>query len=188
MLTNLSQPMTAEDFIRYAQHQRSALDALLAVGEALGRLQQITGMNPIISFPDVKQEPQGASETASSDVAAMEPSASQPARSEPLRAPSWAGLTPVERRIVQHVEGLTNAGFAPEDDLHLVEMLTNGSKLASVAEFLGFTEAVLLARWEALVRHPDVRAANGKGASINGQQRLLAALRYRVEEAGQAAA
>ncbi|WP_313349362.1 hypothetical protein [Paracoccus sp. (in: a-proteobacteria)] len=97
------------------------------------------------------------------------------------RPAAWDALTHAEKRVVEHIEGRPSLLFSAEDDLHLVEMLADGSKLPVVAEFLQVSETCALDRWKEFM-HPDVLGVNGK-PSINGQNRLLTALRY-IKEHG----
>lgn len=111
-------------------------------------------------------------------VAKKTGSAAKPKKDRPA---AWGVLGFAEKRVVEHVEGRPSILFSAEDDLHLVEMLANGSKLPVVAEFLQVSETCALDRWKEFM-HPDVLGVNGK-PSINGQNRLLTALRY-IKEHG----
>lgn len=90
----------------------------------------------------------------------------------------WGKLTLPERQIVKHLERLPDT-FAPQDDLQLAEMLTGGDKIDTAAAFLEVEPAVALARWKSFLSE-DVIGHDGK-PTIDGQARLLNALRYRVE-------
>lgn len=144
---------------------------------------------PSVEVQDMPQGPQDQPETGNSASPAISqpatedsPSAAstEPLRgmTEPTRTMSWAGLTLPERRIVKHLERLPDT-FAPQDDLCLVEMLTSGNKIDLVAEFLGVSRDDALDRWKSMLTD-DVVGADGR-PSLDGQKRLLAALRYRVE-------
>lgn len=146
---------------------------------------------PPVEVQDMPQGPQSEPETGKSAFPAMaEPSdqdspsaaSTEPLRAmpEPPRTMNWAGLTLPERRIVKHLERLPDT-FAPQDDLCLVEMLTSGNKIDLVAEFLGVARGDALDRWKSMLTD-DVVGADGR-PSLDGQKRLLAALRYRVEAA-----
>lgn len=146
---------------------------------------------PSVEVQDVPQRPQNEPETGKSSFPAIaEPSdedghsaaSAEPLRAtpEPPRTMNWAGLTLPERRIVKHLERLPDT-FAPQDDLCLVEMLTSGNKIDLVAEFLGVARADALDRWKSMLTD-DVVGADCR-PSLDGQKRLLAALRYRVEAA-----
>lgn len=146
---------------------------------------------PSVEVQDITQGPQDQPETGKSASPAIAepvtedgPSAvsTEPLRAmpEPTRTMNWAGLTLPERRIVKHLERLPDT-FAPQDDLCLVEMLTSGNKIDLVAEFLGVARSDALDRWKSMLTD-DVVGADGR-PSLDGQKRLLAALRYRVEAA-----
>ena len=146
---------------------------------------------PSVEVQDASQGPHIEPETGKSAFPAIaEPSdqdgpsaaSTEPLKAmpEPPRTMNWAGLTLPERRIVQHLERLPDT-FAPQDDLCLVEMLTSGNKIDLVAEFLGVARGDALDRWKSMLTE-DVVGADGR-PSLDGQKRLLAALRYRVEAA-----
>ncbi|MFC3169240.1 hypothetical protein [Paracoccus fontiphilus] len=130
------------------------------------------------SVVDVHEAPAGEPQPAlpSSD----RPQAAPAARKQKAEDRPWGKLTLPERQIVKHLERLPKT-FTPEDDLRLVELLTGGNKIDAAAAFLEVEPDVALTRWKSFLTE-DVIGANGK-PTIDGQQRLLNALRYRVETA-----
>lgn len=91
----------------------------------------------------------------------------------------WGKLTLPERQIVKHLERLPDT-LTPAEDLRLVEMLTGGWKIGAAAEAIEISHDAALARWR-LFMSEDVIGADGR-PTLDGQQRLLNALRYRVEQ------
>ncbi|MCV2448476.1 hypothetical protein [Paracoccus sp. DMF] len=205
-------PMTAADLTAKVEAMLTAAKAMEPLAKAMAEFEAATGRKlvlteegtrPAISLdallagvpqdaPPAAQDNAPAPESGipATRVAKTEDAAPAP-RTAPLRAAAekqriadWARLTPTERRVVEHLEGLPDT-FTPDDDEHLVDMLIKGNKLDIISALLGIDADALKARWNAMVRHPELRAANGKGASLNGQQRLLAAVRYRAKEAAQ---
>lgn len=92
----------------------------------------------------------------------------------------WGALSLPERDIVKHLEKLAPA-FTPEEDLTIAELLISGSRIEAVALQLDVQASMALARWKAFLCG-EVLGENGK-PSMDGQQRLLAALRYRKDTA-----
>lgn len=124
------------------------------------------------------------------EAPASEPQPALPSSDAPQAAPAppkpkaddrpWGKLTLPERQIVKHLERLPKT-FTPQDDLRLVELLTGGNKIDAAAAFLEVEADAALTRWKSFLTE-DVIGANGK-PTWDGQQRLLNALRYRVETA-----
>lgn len=104
------------------------------------------------------------------------PAAAKPKAGERL----WGKLSLPERRIVQHLEKLPDA-FTPAEDLTIAELLTSGNRIEAVALQLEVSADQALARWKGFLCS-DVLGPNGK-PSIDGQQQLLNALRYRRDTA-----
>lgn len=212
MTYSFSSPMTAADLSAKVEAMKAEARLMEPLAKALTEFEAATGRAlalvdaatdfaeasapaAFIRHRDAPQDAQEGAEIAKSVNYAIAGAESRDGHSEasaaPLRAVAkrqrsaeWDALTATERRVVEHLEGL-GEDFAPEDDLHLVDMLLKGNKVGTVSQFLEVSEADVLARWKAMVAHPEVRAANGKGASLNGQDRLLAAARYRATEAAQ---
>ena len=92
----------------------------------------------------------------------------------------WGALSLPERAIVKHLEKLAPA-FTPGEDLAIAELLIGGNKIEAVALQLEVQASLALARWKAFLC-AEVLGENGK-PSMDGQQRLLAALRYRKDTA-----
>jgi hypothetical protein len=92
----------------------------------------------------------------------------------------WAALSLPERAIVKHLEKMAPA-FTPAKDLAIAELLIGGNKIEAVALQLEVQASMALARWKAFLC-AEVLGENGK-PSMDGQQRLLAALRYRKDTA-----
>lgn len=90
----------------------------------------------------------------------------------------WGKLTLPGWQIVRHLERLSKT-LTPADDLRLVELLTGGHKIDATAAFLDVEPAVALDRWKSFLT-ADVIGPNGK-PTIDGQARLLNALRYRKD-------
>lgn len=101
------------------------------------------------------------------------------ARSQTTDRP-WGALSLPERAIVKHLEKMAPA-FTPAEDLAIAEMLISGNKIEAVALQLEVQASMALARWKAFLC-AEVLGENGK-PSMDGQQRLLAALRYRKDTA-----
>ena len=92
----------------------------------------------------------------------------------------WGALSLPERAIVKHLEKMAPA-FTPAEDLTIAELLIGGNKIEAVALQLEVQASMALARWKAFLC-AEVLGENGK-PSMDGQQRLLAALRYRKDTA-----
>ncbi|MFG6081567.1 hypothetical protein ACEUZ9_002191 [Paracoccus litorisediminis] len=133
--------------------------------------EAVNESRPVVPSTPAAEKPKGQSAART---------ASRTATAEPHRHSLWFGMLAPERRLVEHLDGLPD-DFAPEDDLHLVEMLTSGSKVEAVAEFLQVDADTAMKRWRKLLSE-DVVGTNGR-PTIDGQKYLLAALRYRVEAA-----
>ena len=104
-----------------------------------------------------------------------------PAASKPQTADRpWGALSLPERAIVKHLEKLAPA-FTPAEDLTIAELLIGGNKIEAVALQLEVQASMALPRWKAFLC-AEVLGENGK-PSMDGQQRLLAALRYRKDTA-----
>lgn len=99
------------------------------------------------------------------------------ARSQTTDRP-WGALSLPERAIVKHLEKMAPA-FTPAEDLAIAELLISGNKIEAVALQLEVQASMALARWKAFLC-AEVLGENGK-PSMDGQQRLLAALRYRKD-------
>lgn len=120
---------------------------------------------------------------------AAEPSKAAPAaRTVPVRASAksarpmaWAGLTSQERSIVLHLERLPDT-FSPVDDLNIVQCLTSSVKAPAIALEMDITAEEVVARWKAMWCSAVLESS--RTPTIEGQKRLLAALRYRVETEG----
>lgn len=97
---------------------------------------------------------------------------------KPPRPMAWAGLTSQERSIVLHLEALPDT-FSPSDDLTIAQSLTGGIKATEIAPELGITPEEVVSRWKAMWCHAVLEKS--RTPTIEGQRRLLAALRYRVE-------
>lgn len=95
-----------------------------------------------------------------------------------LRPMAWGNLTTPERSIVMHLESLPDT-LSPSDDLRIVQGLTGGLKAPAVAVAMGITPEEVVARWKAMLCGAVLDG--GRTPTIAGQERLLAALRYRVE-------
>lgn len=205
-------PMTADLIGRRATAMQAEADVMARIAANLAELERLTGQSLFIgssakvSFPaepfvidagmlhvldDASQAAQDEPQDGTSDISAPRAAKTEPAplvvkktgsaaTPEPARTMKWAGMTLAERRIVKQLERLPDT-FAPVDDLHLVEMLTNGSKIEAVAEFLGVDAAAALARWKSFMSD-EVAGPDGR-PTIDGQKRLLVALRYRAETA-----
>ena len=147
----------------------------------------------------------GATSSAPTEASAA-PAAPQPAASAPVSAPdapakvnaapaprtapvresgkvsarpmAWAGLTPQERSIVMHIEALPD-NFSPTDDLNIAMCLTGGVKAPELAAEMGITPEEVVARWKSMWCSAVLEKS--RTPTIDGQSRLLAALRYRVE-------
>ena len=92
----------------------------------------------------------------------------------------WGALSLPERAIVKHLERLAPA-FTPAEDLTIAELLISGNRIEAVALQMEVQASLALARWKAFLCG-EVLGENGK-PSMDGQQRLLAALRYRKDHA-----
>lgn len=104
-----------------------------------------------------------------------------PAASKPQTTDRpWGALSLPERAIVRHLEKMAPA-FTPAEDLTIAELLISGNKIEAVALQLEVQASMALARWKAFLC-AEVLGENGK-PSMDGQQRLLAALRYRKDTA-----
>ena len=90
----------------------------------------------------------------------------------------WGALSLPERAIVKHLEKMAPA-FTPAEDLAIAELLISGNKIEAVALQLEVQASMALTRWKAFLC-AEVLGENGK-PSMDGQQRLLAALRYRKD-------
>lgn len=90
----------------------------------------------------------------------------------------WGALSLPERAIVKHLEKMAPA-FTPAEDLTIAELLIGGNKIEAVALQLEVQASMALERWKAFLC-AEVLGENGK-PSMDGQQRLLAALRYRKD-------
>ena len=111
---------------------------------------------------------------------AAAPTAAPVATTPPTTARTWGALSLPERAIVKHLERLP-ATFTPQEDLTLAELLIGGNRVEAVAPQFEVSADQALTRWKGFLCS-EVLGANCK-PSIDGQQRLLAALRYRVETA-----
>lgn len=101
---------------------------------------------------------------------------------EPQRpAGAWGVLSLVERRIVRHLERMPST-FTPAEDVTITELLMAGNRIEAVAQQLEVTTDQALTRWKGFLCG-EVLGADGK-PSIDGQQQLLNALRYRRDTAG----
>lgn len=104
-------------------------------------------------------------------------------RLPPRRRPPTArggALSLPERAIVKHLERLAPA-FTLAEDLTIAELLISGNRIEAVALQMEVQASMALARWKAFLCG-EVLGENGK-PSMDGQQRLLAALRYRKDTA-----
>ena len=140
-----------------------------------------------IKAPEASPAPQtAASAPNSAPDTPAKPKAAPEARTAPVRAPpkvsarpmAWAGLTPQERSIVLHLEALPD-NFSPTDDLNIARCLTGGVKAPELAGEMGITPEEVVARWKAMWCSAVLEKS--RTPTIDGQSRLLAALRYRVE-------
>lgn len=95
------------------------------------------------------------------------------------RSPKWFGLTPAERRVVIHIEGLPS-DFTTAEDARMVEMLASGMGSADVAVQLGRPLADVRDRFRSFVL-PDMRDPRGR-PTIEAQALISTALAYLVEE------
>lgn len=87
----------------------------------------------------------------------------------------WGALSLPERAIVKHLEKMAPA-FTPAEELAVAELLIGGNKIEVVALRLEVQASLALARWKAFLC-VEVLGEKGK-PSMDGQQRLLAAVRY----------
>lgn len=92
----------------------------------------------------------------------------------------WGALSLPERAIVKHLEKMAPA-FTPAEELAIAELLIGGNKIEVVALRLEVQASLALARWKAFLC-VEVLGEKGK-PSMDGQQRLLAAVRYRKDTA-----
>ena len=131
--------------------------------------------------------PQPAASVPVSAPKAVEKASAAPAPCKtPVRASgkvsgrpmAWAGLPPQERSIVLHLEALPD-NFSPTDDRNIAECLTGGVKATAIAAEMGVTPEEVVQRWKAMLCSAVLEG--GRTPTIEGQKRLLAALRYRVE-------
>lgn len=97
---------------------------------------------------------------------------------KPTRTAKWGALTVQERSVVLHLEALPDT-FSPSDDLAVAQSLTGGIKATEIAPELGITPEEVVSRWKAMWCHAVLEKS--RTPTIEGQRRLLAALRYRVE-------
>ncbi|MFN4062357.1 MAG: hypothetical protein ACK4IA_16615 [Paracoccus hibiscisoli] len=138
--------------------------------------------------PVKKASPANAEAAAAKPARDQEPVKKPAAR--PFAAPAtakpqttdrpWGALSLPERAIVKHLEKMA-PGFTPAEDLTIAELLIGGNKIEAVALQLEVQASMALARWKAFLC-AEVLGENGK-PSMDGQQRLLAALRYRKDHA-----
>ncbi|WDA11651.1 hypothetical protein [Paracoccus marcusii] len=117
-------------------------------------------------------------QTGSSNVQEVH-NAPKPAKPHTIDRP-WGALSLPERSIVKHLEKMAPA-FTLAEDLTIAELLIGGNKIEAVALQLEVQASMALARWKAFLCG-EVLGENGK-PSMDGQQRLLAALRYRKDTA-----
>lgn len=142
-----------------------------------------------IKAPEATPAPQPiASAPLSAPEAPAKPKAAPAARTVPVRPSAksarpmaWAGLTSQERSIVLHLERLPDT-FSPVDDLNIAQCLTSSVKAPAIALEMDITAEEVVARWKAMWCSAVLESS--RTPTIEGQKRLLAALRYRVETEG----
>lgn len=125
-----------------------------------------------VSAPDAAEKLKAAPAATTAPVRASAKSA---------RPMAWAGLTSQERSIVLHLERLPDT-FSPVDDLNIAQCLTSSVKAPAIALEMDITAEEVVARWKAMWCSAVLESS--RTPTIEGQKRLLAALRYRVETEG----
>lgn len=128
--------------------------------------------------------PPAASAPISAPEAPEKPKAAPAPRTAPVRKPqkgrplAWDKLSMAERGIVLHLESLPDT-FSPHDDRSLVQCILGRIPAATIADELAVTAEDVVTRWRSMWCNAVLNGQ--KTPTAEGQERLMAALRYRVE-------
>lgn len=139
----------------------------------------VPAADPVVDDETPKPAPQPDlrdTEVPQADAQKAGPDATQGSDTD-LRRLHWDALTAEERRIVNHLDKLTGT-FSPVQDLNIAQCLFAGVKIPVVASEMGEAPEDVSARFNAMQCDATL-GSNGK-PSIDGQRRLMVALRYRA--------